>query len=134
MFLLLIRRPPKSTRTDILFPYTTLFRSLGSTPARLRAHEILPAALRDRRIAGPASCRCDQRLQRSQLRQLFQQSQQRQLPATQRLRRRRQPAAHDQADRRLQLLKEALPLLTCGAFPSGSAPRSEEHTSELQSL
>src|SRR3546814_19576372 len=26
-FLLLIRRPPRSTRTDTLFPYTTLFRS-----------------------------------------------------------------------------------------------------------
>src|SRR3546814_17522963 len=25
---LLIRRPPRSTRTDTLFPYTTLFRSL----------------------------------------------------------------------------------------------------------
>src|SRR3546814_1736497 len=27
MFLLMIRRPPRSTRTDTLFPYTTLFRS-----------------------------------------------------------------------------------------------------------
>src|SRR3546814_10055458 len=27
-FLLMIRRPPISTRTDTLFPYTTLFRSL----------------------------------------------------------------------------------------------------------
>src|SRR3546814_3872800 len=27
MFFLLIRRPPISTRTDTLFPYTTLFRS-----------------------------------------------------------------------------------------------------------
>src|SRR3546814_18480055 len=27
-FLLMIRRPPRSTRTDTLFPYTTLFRSL----------------------------------------------------------------------------------------------------------
>src|SRR3546814_5750999 len=27
-FFLLIRRPPRSTRTDTLFPYTTLFRSL----------------------------------------------------------------------------------------------------------
>src|SRR3546814_4608292 len=27
-FFLMIRRPPRSTRTDILFPYTTLFRSL----------------------------------------------------------------------------------------------------------
>src|SRR3546814_6115728 len=27
----MIRRPPRSTRTDTLFPYTTLFRSLVST-------------------------------------------------------------------------------------------------------
>src|SRR3546814_1669756 len=27
-FCLMIRRPPRSTRTDTLFPYTTLFRSL----------------------------------------------------------------------------------------------------------
>src|SRR3546814_11943941 len=26
-FFLIIRRPPRSTRTDTLFPYTTLFRS-----------------------------------------------------------------------------------------------------------
>src|SRR3546814_18266458 len=26
---LMIRRPPRSTRTDTLFPYTTLFRSFG---------------------------------------------------------------------------------------------------------
>src|SRR3546814_15769974 len=33
---LMIRRPPRSTRTDTLFPYTTLFRSpavAGSPPA-----------------------------------------------------------------------------------------------------
>src|SRR3546814_4904746 len=30
-FFLMIRRPPRSTRTDTLFPYTTLFRSFGST-------------------------------------------------------------------------------------------------------
>src|SRR3546814_3974439 len=28
-FFLMIRRPPRSTRTDTLFPYTTLFRSHG---------------------------------------------------------------------------------------------------------
>src|SRR3546814_14274152 len=28
VFVLMIRRPPRSTRTDTLFPYTTLFRSL----------------------------------------------------------------------------------------------------------
>src|SRR3546814_14962608 len=30
-FFLMIRRPPRSTRTDTLFPYTTLFRS-GAQP------------------------------------------------------------------------------------------------------
>src|SRR3546814_6520017 len=35
MFFLMIRRPPRSTRTDTLFPYTTLFRSAaGSARAR----------------------------------------------------------------------------------------------------
>src|SRR3546814_915150 len=29
-FFLMIRRPPRSTRTDTLFPYTTLFRSVTS--------------------------------------------------------------------------------------------------------
>src|SRR3546814_14185261 len=28
IFFLMIRRPPRSTRTDTLFPYTTLFRSV----------------------------------------------------------------------------------------------------------
>src|SRR3546814_13629007 len=28
-FFLMIRRPPRSTRTDTLFPYTTLFRSIS---------------------------------------------------------------------------------------------------------
>src|SRR3546814_6719604 len=32
----MIRRPPRSTRTDTLFPYTTLFRSPGLSPAFLR--------------------------------------------------------------------------------------------------
>src|SRR3546814_4008974 len=29
LFFLMIRRPPRSTRTDTLFPYTTLFRSIA---------------------------------------------------------------------------------------------------------
>src|SRR3546814_7596786 len=37
----MIRRPPRSTRTDTLFPYTTLFRSAQLIAA-------LPAAERDR--------------------------------------------------------------------------------------
>src|SRR3546814_20550499 len=30
----MIRRPPRSTRTDTLFPYTTLFRSERRSPVR----------------------------------------------------------------------------------------------------
>src|SRR3546814_12644958 len=30
-FFLMIRRPPRSTRTDTLFPYTTLFRSFRAS-------------------------------------------------------------------------------------------------------
>src|SRR3546814_9477729 len=55
LFFLMIRRPPRSTRTDTLFPYTTLFRSYRRNPVqicldadlrclcpvpRLRAHEL----------------------------------------------------------------------------------------------
>src|SRR3546814_4070620 len=32
IFFLMIRRPPRSTRTDTLFPYTTLFRSPVTHP------------------------------------------------------------------------------------------------------
>src|SRR3546814_2202327 len=41
----MIRRPPRSTRTDTLFPYTTLFRSLA------RAQRL---ALRQQEVAGEA--------------------------------------------------------------------------------
>src|SRR3546814_5021235 len=34
---LMIRRPPRSTRTDTLFPYTTLFRSSATAAADRRA-------------------------------------------------------------------------------------------------
>src|SRR3546814_3753514 len=36
----MIRRPPRSTRTDTLFPYTTLFRSAGAASR----HHLLPGA------------------------------------------------------------------------------------------
>src|SRR3546814_11889871 len=40
VFFLMIRRPPRSTRTDTLFPYTTLFRSVpkSGSPFLLQAH------------------------------------------------------------------------------------------------
>src|SRR3546814_4160757 len=72
----MIRRPPRSTRTDTLFPYTTLFRSGGAD-----------------RHSG------------------------------------RRPSAHRDGNRRLRS-----PRVSRGR-PFGGAPaRSEEHTSELQSL
>src|SRR3546814_12963652 len=41
----MIRRPPRSTRTDTLFPYTTLFRSLAAIPLPVPlAHMLLDAA------------------------------------------------------------------------------------------
>src|SRR3546814_7141284 len=48
----MIRRPPRSTRTDTLFPYTTLFRSneLGAWKDKLRPSFIvapLPATLEE---------------------------------------------------------------------------------------
>src|SRR3546814_10572158 len=42
-FFLMIRRQPRSTRTDTLFPYTTLFRALDAIVAevaRLGAHHV----------------------------------------------------------------------------------------------
>src|SRR3546814_2843587 len=35
----MIRRPPRSTRTDTLFPYTTLFRSAGTRRRGVRPGE-----------------------------------------------------------------------------------------------
>src|SRR3546814_6014172 len=41
----MIRRPPRSTRTDTLFPYTTLFRSPPGMPRTRRASEKGPGLL-----------------------------------------------------------------------------------------
>src|SRR3546814_3272264 len=51
VFFLMIRRPPRSTRTDTLFPYTTLFRSRALARCRC-AQRRVPA---NRKIA--ARCR-----------------------------------------------------------------------------
>src|SRR3546814_8507162 len=47
----MIRRPPRSTRTDTLFPYTTLFRSADREPMPKRkiAAEMADLPLRRRR-------------------------------------------------------------------------------------
>src|SRR3546814_2579747 len=42
----MLRRPPRSTRTDTLFPYTTLFRSLGADGPALAVLVAVAHALR----------------------------------------------------------------------------------------
>src|SRR3546814_1539169 len=93
IFFLRIRRPPRSTRTDTLFPYTTLFRSHNG-----RRHK------------------------RWRFRYWWRQ----------RMR---------LAARSSERPSESSPPSAAGAsapyareFHSGAGPRSEEHTSELQSL
>src|SRR3546814_45236 len=44
VFFLMIRRPPRSTRTDTLFPYTTLFRS-GHEPGLVEEDGLVVAGL-----------------------------------------------------------------------------------------
>src|SRR3546814_20269310 len=84
-FFLIIRRPPRSTRTDTLFPYTTLFRSRSSRSVR--------------RLA----------------------------TGTRRTGRHSKPSPSS--------LKASSPRCSGARGPTCSpAPRSEEHTSELQSL
>src|SRR3546814_5508588 len=89
LIFLMIRRPPRSTRTDTLFPYTTLFRSL---------HPNLAAMTLDPRIAAVTD-RIRARSRRSRAAYLA-----------------GIEAAHQQGPNRSRL------------------SRSEEHTSELQSL
>src|SRR3546814_6635384 len=97
-FFLMIRRPPRSTRTDTLFPYTTLFRSARRQDQQpgADARELFPEPLRldlrgHRRTREPDS-----------------------LPRPAR------PVGHARSpvSARARLMEE----------------RSEEHTSELQSL
>src|SRR3546814_18876759 len=63
-FFLMIRRPPRSTRTDTLFPSTTLFRSPAAAPADRRprsAKRRPPADGRTERADGPSTRRSGSR-------------------------------------------------------------------------
>src|SRR3546814_3086503 len=53
-FFLMIRRPPRSTRTDTLFPYTTLFRSIDYVGASLQGGRFGIPLLQDIPFVGPA--------------------------------------------------------------------------------
>src|SRR3546814_19038541 len=59
----MIRRPPRSTRTDTLFPYTTLFRS-DATLDRLDLVDDFHRADFRRAGQGAGGERCSQRVQR----------------------------------------------------------------------
>src|SRR3546814_8218730 len=83
----MIRRPPRSTRTDTLFPYTTLFRSAPATSAVTAAAPEAPAVF----------------------------------------------GAQDAPDARVQLEATA-PAWIQVRGANNEQVRSEEHTSELQSL
>src|SRR3546814_11421836 len=52
----MIRRPPRSTLTDTLFPYTTLFRSGSAGPAgsALRRHRLGPGRQEKEGVTRPA--------------------------------------------------------------------------------
>src|SRR3546814_3048062 len=102
------RRPPRSTRTDTLFPYTTLFRSrgLGGIDAQLLRDLLDRCALELRgEVVGEGGHRaCPWEVRDGH-------------PTTTMLRGRQSRAGPSM--RRPQ---------------SSTSPRSEEHTSELQSL
>src|SRR3546814_2367033 len=51
----MIRRPPRSTRTDTLFPYTTLFRSADHALQALRGSRIREVVVLGRRGAWQAA-------------------------------------------------------------------------------
>src|SRR3546814_15805215 len=57
-FFLMRRRPPRSTRTDTLFPYTTLFRSNWDATALGRELETTrpPASFSDKRLRSLHQC------------------------------------------------------------------------------
>src|SRR3546814_7783257 len=107
-FCLMIRRPPRSTRTDTLFPSTTLFRSLGVQ--NTVADQLHAELLDPRRIAI---------LGTNLVRVLRDHAQAEVLQRRQDIR---------QWQRRAATIE-----LECSRLRA-SAARSAEHTSELQSL
>src|SRR3546814_20165832 len=52
VFVVMIRRPPRSTRTDTLFPYTTLFRSpIEPVPGARRVDLVMVVGATDHPVA-----------------------------------------------------------------------------------
>src|SRR3546814_10086007 len=114
----MIRRPPRSTRTDTLFPYTTLVRSNEQITQerhldvgfvrRGQAKKLIESFLEGNRDGSLEKLRISTARYDQQCQQV--------------------PQQHGQQDRPgLSSNKRAISSV-------GSRPRSEEHTSELQSL
>src|SRR3546814_10687852 len=103
----MIRRPPRSTRTDTLFPYTTLFRSQEPVPLAVRGVQQVQDASADRALFRGRAARLLRR------------------PGDQRGR----AAVDAEAD----LPRRGADRLL-GRLRQRAQDRSEEHTSELQSL
>src|SRR3546814_9060605 len=124
VFFLMIRRPPRSTRTDTLFPYTTLFRSLRRSPALVNV--VNEGSTTMEKIALVTGAQRHEVV--AYARMLARQGQHIVLAST-------EWAKAVDAALTLQLeglSAEALHLKDADA--AGVAARSEEHTSELQSL
>src|SRR3546814_1307649 len=112
----MIRRPPRSTRTDTLFPYTTLFRSIASRREHSRT-STLERSSADRpcgAAARSAGLRGDRPAPGSSSPSL----------------------SPSHARRRRKSSEGALDPSVCirQSFAARGPGRSEEHTSELQSL
>src|SRR3546814_8383293 len=137
VFFLMIRRPPRSTRTDTLFPYTTLFRSqrdLGRQALRQQVLVRLVAQRLDDAAGDGQRCTASfaQVLGRRVLRLGHQILERLQLGVVLFLDQRRQ----SYAGRRLGFgagIASALFLLAEYARGPLDGGRSEEHTSELPS-
>src|SRR3546814_5194233 len=111
-FFLIIRRPPRSTRTYTLLPYTTLFRSIAGVH---QLGDLLDQELRQRLLEGQANAL-----------QPFRPAYQSPFQDVHAQHRCRDDAADDDG----QAVRGAVHR----RHMADRSPRSEEHTSELQSL
>src|SRR3546814_7478683 len=115
--LLMLRRPPRSTRTDTLFPYTTLYRSLA---------ELVPD-VGDRGVAHPRRPALveDFLVERQRAPEAFAAE----VPMAAAVAQQR--VVDGEVEQRLELVERQQDRV---AVRADLALRSEEHTSELQSL
>src|SRR3546814_6062540 len=119
----MIRRPPRSTRTDTLFPYTTLFRSASAAGTDPNLGEAAPEAPPARRRGRP-------RQGKAMARNLPRDEEILKIAAEVLYKKGFDSARLDDIAREAGIVKGSL----YHYFGSKEEIRSEEHTSELQSL